>query len=275
MIGVGIITCDRLDFFEECLKSIPFDRVDYVCVVNDGKEWVNDKVPAELKEKIYLIQHTVKHRQGVAISKNQALRHLIANECDHIFLIEDDIIVKDPNVFQAYIDASKETGIQHFMFGYHGPANKTGSGGEPKPKYKIPYKNGVTIALNEHCVGAFCYYSAECLYKCGYLDTRFYNAFEHVEHSYKLAKAGYTTPYWNWADLANSTELLGEQACSEDNSSIRGHEGWNENIQTGYEIFKKTHGVAPFGVGGVQDTPLDEIKLFLKELYGKTHISGN
>ena len=274
MIGVGIITCDRLDFFEKCLASIPFDRVDYVVVVNDGAQWIDDKVPDELKPKIYCIQHTGKPRQGVAVSKNQALQYLMEKDCDYLFLIEDDIIVIDPNVFEYYIDAHKETGIEHFMFGYHGPANKTGSNGTPKPKHKIRYKDH-TILLNEHCVGAFIFYTHNCINKCGLLDIRYYNAFEHVDHSYKIALHGLTTPYWNWADVDVSWGFLGEQACSEENSSIRGHEGWKRNIEKGYKQFIKNHGYAPFGQGCVRDTLIDEIKPRLKELYDEKHRVGN
>jgi GT2 family glycosyltransferase len=270
MIGVGIITCDRLDFFEKCLASIPFDKVDYVCVINDGKEWVNDKVPEELKSKVYCIQHTQKPRQGVALSKNQALQYLIDKECEHLFLIEDDIVIKDPEVFNKYIEVSKKTGLKHLMFGYHGPANKYGSKGEPKPKHIIVYDADTSVAINEHCVGAFCYYHVDCIAKCGFLDTRFYNAFEHVDHSYKISKAGMTSPYWNWPDVYKSWEYLDELACSEDNSSIRGHEGWSENIQKGYELFKKNHGLAPFGQGCVPDTDVVELRQYLKTIY-ETH----
>lgn len=266
MIGLGIITCERPHFLKQCIDSIPFDRIDHVVLVNDGKDWINDCVPDELKSKIYCIQHTAKPRQGVAISKNQALSYLLEKGCEDLFLIEDDIIIKEPEVFDAYINASRETGIHHLMFGYHGPANKTASGGEPKPRRIYHYKE-TDIAINEHCVGAFCYYTRECLSVCGLMDTRFYNAFEHVEHSYKLALKGYSTPYWNWADIANSCDFLGELACSENNSSIRGHEGWSENIQKGMKLFQNIHGKSPFGPCCVPDTPEEELKVVLKKIY--------
>ena len=37
-IGVGIITCNRSDFFEKCHKSIKREWYDYLVVVNDGDE---------------------------------------------------------------------------------------------------------------------------------------------------------------------------------------------------------------------------------------------
>ena len=37
-IGVGIITCNRPDFFEKCHKSIKREWYDYLVVVNDGED---------------------------------------------------------------------------------------------------------------------------------------------------------------------------------------------------------------------------------------------
>ena len=81
-----------------------------------------------------------------------ALKHLLEKDCDYIILVEDDMLFKD-NIFKEYIKAHKATGIQHFMFAYHGPANKAGvSGGKPVPRKIIDYGK-VKIALNQHCVG--------------------------------------------------------------------------------------------------------------------------
>lgn len=268
MIGVGIITCDRPEFFRKCYKSLPKDKIDYLCVVNDGEQAIDDCIPDEEKSKIRLFDHRGKPRQGVGRSKTQTIEYLMDQDCEHIFLIEDDIIVIDDNVFDKYIEASKETGIKHFMFGYHGPANKTMSGGTPVPKYKFKYHNTI-IVLNEHCVGAFCYYHRSCIEKCGFFDPRYYNAFEHIEHSHKLALNGFTTPYWNWADIYESWNYLDELACSENNSSIRGNSDWQANIQKGYETFRKSYGYTPFGQGCVPDTPPDELKKILKDIYEK------
>ena len=37
-IGVGIITCNRPDFFKKCLDSIDRKWFDYLVVVNDGDD---------------------------------------------------------------------------------------------------------------------------------------------------------------------------------------------------------------------------------------------
>jgi len=266
-IGIGIITCNRPDFANKCALALHANNEkEYfheAILVNDGKEITEYDLS-------YIPTFNNKINMGVGKSKNKAFKYLLDNGCDHIFLIEDDIIVKDLNVFQAYIDARNKTGIQHFNFGYHGPANKAGiSGGKPSPRYVIDYGD-IKIAINQHSVGAFCYYTREVLEKVGLIDEGFHNAFEHVEHDYRIAKAGYCTPYWNWPDLANSTDYLDEIECSEKSSSIRPRKDWQENIQKGAMLFQKKHGVLPAWQNAVPDSSLTDVKAILKTIY-KTH----
>jgi GT2 family glycosyltransferase len=263
-IGVGIVTCNRPSFFLKCFNSIPVD-IELV-VVNDGADFSDIK---KLKEKRDFTYIHNKANLGVGKSKNILFKQLLSKNCDHIFLIEDDIIVKDKNVFNEYIKARNLTGIQHFNFGYHGPANKNGvSGGPPKPRFIVDYGN-VKIAINHHSVGAFCYYTKDVLEKIGLIDEEYTNAFEHVDHDYRIAKAGYTTPYWNFADIANSIDFLDEIECSEKSSSIRPRGDWSENIKKGYFIFKKKHNYFPAFQDGVPDTEEQGVKNIMKQIYKK------
>ena len=167
------------------------------------------------------------------------------------------------NLFKQYIKAYKETGIHHFMFAYHGPANKAGiSGGKPVPRKLIDYNN-IQIALNQHCVGAVCFYTKECLEDVGIYDENYTNAFEHVDHSYQLAKKKYCTPYWWWPDISNSLDYVEEQACSENSSAIRPRKDWQSNIQDAWSKFTDKHGVGPTSV---PDTEIDAVIKTLKEI---------
>jgi GT2 family glycosyltransferase len=267
MIFVGIVTCDRPNFFEKCYDSVKSSiGVDYIAVVNDGKTEVNvDKDDIYIKNKVNL---------GVGKSKNALFREAFklkrqGKDIQHIFIIEDDIVMKSPNVFNEYIKARNITGVQHFCFAYHGPANKNGiSGGKACPRYIIDYGN-LKIAINTHSVGAFCYYTTEVLEKVGLIDENFHNAFEHVEHSYRIAKEGYTTPYWNWADLANSMDLLDEIQCSEQSSTIRPRKDWKDNIVKGAGLFQRKHGYAPAWQNAVPDTSEKDVKEIMKNIFKK------
>lgn len=242
--------------FERLMKSLPQNKIDELVVVNDGKE-----IDASNCESATLYNT---QGSGVGNAKNKALQHLIDADCKYIFLIEDDMLILRDDIFDAYIEASKLTGIQHFLFGYHGPANKNGvSGGPPVPRTVIEYPTGIKIALNQHCVGAFCMYTKKSLQDVGLFDAKFHNAFEHVHHSYLLCKKNYCVNYWWWPDLANSLEYIQEQACSEHNSSIRPRNDWKENIQKGFERFYELENVSPVQV---PDASLDNVKKKLKSL---------
>ena len=257
-IGIGIITCNRTEFLRNCVKSINPEWYDELIIINDGDKPITAFYECEIINNEQNI--------GVCKSKNKALKELLNRECDYIFLVEDDMKFKG-NAFDEYIKASKGTGIQHMSFAYHGPANKGNiSKGVPRPRKIIDYGD-VKIALNRHSVGAVCFYTRKSLEDVGIFDEDFNkNNFEHVEHSYRLAKAGYSTPYWWWADLANSYDFIEEQACSEESTAIRRGDDWKQKIIDSAYIFKRKHGVMPAWSGCVPDTPVNEVVNFLKKI---------
>jgi len=260
-IGVGIITCDRPDMYDICIESIDKNWYDELVVVDDGKK----DHPIRNRDCIY-IQTT--GGEGVGKAKNAALRHLMDKECDYIILVEDDMKFKN-NLFAEYIKAYKETGIHHFMFGYHGPANKAGiSGGKPVPRKIINYKD-INIALNTDCVGAVTFFTRESLDKVGLYDEDYTNAFEHVDHSFMLAKQGFSTPYWWWSDIANSLDFVEEQKCSEESSTIRPRSDWQLNIQKASQHFIKKHGISPVLV---PDTNIQNVISILKNFVNKKSV---
>ena len=105
-IGVGIITCNRPEFFKKCRASINDKWYDHIVVVNDGSGPIFDAHSPVLK---------TDGGEGVGKAKNKAIKHLLERGCDYIILVEDDMLFKD-NIFEQYIKAYKETGIHHFMF---------------------------------------------------------------------------------------------------------------------------------------------------------------
>ena len=252
-VGVGIITCNRPEFFKKCRASIDHKWYNHIIVVNDGKGPLEGAEAPVLK---------TEGGEGVGKAKNKAIKYLLEKKCDYIILVEDDMLFKD-NIFKEYIKAYKKTGIHHFMFAYHGPANKAGiSGGDPVPRKIIDYGD-LKISLNMHCVGAVCFYTKQCLEEAGLYDESYTNAFEHVDHSYNLAKLNFCTPYWWWPDISNSLDFVEEQACSEHSSAIRPRKDWQSNIQQSWKNFTNKHGIGPTSV---PDTPQKEVVHLLKKI---------
>ena len=264
-IGVGIITKDRSSLLEKLLVSlepcINAGIVDHVIVVNDG-----DKLPDSIELGFDVTFTTNTQNLGVGKCKNIALRYLQEHEVDHFFLIEDDIFIKNPDVFEKYIEAARVTGIQHFNFSQHGVMNKTFDGkSNPDPRKVVDYGT-VKIGLYPHCVGAFSYYSKLCLDTAGLLDEEYFNACEHVDHTYGIIKAGLHPSFWYFADIDESWEYLGDEPWSIQTSTISSNANHKEIMKAADAIFVKKHDCYPFEIPSVN---IAEVGAILKDLVSK------
>lgn len=254
-LGVGIVTCNRLDYLRSLLSSLPKELIDELVVVNDGLP-LNEYVENEFNYG-YWIDNPV--NLGVGKSKNKAMRHLVTLNCDYIFIIEDDMIIKDPVVFDKYIEAYKKSGIQHFNYGPGSPFNRKqdiafdlhnrhllDQHSELNPKMIVEYDKNTKVVLYEHSVAMFSFFTREILEKVGYIDEEYYNAWEHVDHTYRIIKAGYHPPFWWFADIADSDKYLSEAPGAIDNSSIaKKSDQWLKNVTEGREIYFRNHGHYP------------------------------
>jgi hypothetical protein len=254
-IGVGVITCERLPYLRGLLKSLEpcCDTIDEFVVVNDGRPITNFPLPFG-----NLINNEI--NLGVAKSKNKAMRHLFDKGCDYIFIIEDDMLVKDKTIFEKYVEAYKVSGIHHFNYGPGSPFNRKqtinnpdlhnrhllDSNTEPNPKLIVDYKT-CKIALYEHTVAMFSFFTRTLLEKgLGYMCEDFDNCWEHVSSTNYIIKAGYHPPFWWFADLADSHELITEAPGAIENSSIaKDKSEWMKKVMAGREIYKTKHGYYP------------------------------
>lgn len=258
-IAVGIVTCAREEMFKKCVNSIP-DSIETLVVVNDATPYDQSSYPAKVKK---LIQNQT--HKPVGVSKNILLRYFMEGDFEHLFLLEDDIYIIDSQVFEKYVKAVEITGILHLNYGYHGPDNKTPAG-LPRPRFIVDYGNDVKIALNFHILGAFSYYHRSVIEKVGYMDERFNNAWEHVEHTARIAREGYHPPFWWFADVYNSYQLIGDQDPQHARSVIRSDKLLKVNQMIGIQIFKESMGCAP---GEMPQVPYDVVMRKLKEIHDK------
>jgi GT2 family glycosyltransferase len=268
-IGVGLITCNKPDRIALSAPTIP--NVDCLVVVNDGSPYSSDLYPKNAE----IIQHS--KNMSVGVSKNDAMRYLIQQGCDHIFIMEDDVLIKKPDVFEAYIKAAQASGIWHLNYALQGPANRKQiqMGGmditkrgellqtsEPNPKVKVDY-DGNELAFYPNSVGAFSYYLKTVIKAVGYHDEQFYNAWEHVEHTYRVIKAGLHPPFWWFADLANASEYLDDIPGCIEQSTIAHTPEWIQNFQKGMAYFKYKHNYIP---QEIPQTPPDQVLPILEQI---------
>lgn len=250
--GIAITTYNRPDYLKNLLDTIPISFRDHVYVLNDGNDVDIVKYGV----------HYIKNKENLGSGKNKSkgLNLLMEKRYKFLFTIEDDMLIKDASIFRKYIDAYAQTGIHHFNYGPGSPFNRKqkikdfdlhnrhllDQASEPNPKLIIDYGDSVKIALYEHTVAMFSFFTREVIEKVGVFDPDFKSAFDHVDHTYRIIKAGYHPPFWWFADIADSHKYIAEQPDAIKNSSIaKDEQKWMKEVMEAREIYKNKHGHYP------------------------------
>lgn len=256
-IGIAIITCNRENFFKKCYSSLP-EYIDEIVVINDGEK-LNTKL-----ERGFLIEGTdAPFRKQVGACKNMGMEYLLNKNCDFIFTLEDDIFIEDKNVFLKYIKTHLATNIHHFNFGF---SQKENLDKNKKPVYKkiIDYGNDVKIVLTQNILGAFTFYTKQCLMQIGLHHKDFNKGHgDHPELTYRAYKHGYTTPFWWFADIYDSWKMIINQSNMSEDSLVRNQINFVQNFREACNTFKLLHGVDMLAVPDVGEK---EVISLLKKL---------
>jgi hypothetical protein len=183
--GIGITTHNRHDQLKKTLahyrKYTPANIP--IVVVDDGST-----TPVENAD--YRFPANV----GIATAKNKCIEMLLARGCQHIFLSDDDAFPIADNYWQPYIDSPEP----HLFAVFPDPTAKSS-------KIEVVYRDSKHIGYAA-TRGYFLYFHRSVIDKVGGFDTRFHNAFEHVELSNRIHAAGLTT--WAYQDVAGSDALI-------------------------------------------------------------------
>lgn len=198
-IGVGITTYNSENYFNSLYKTLPFDKIDELVVVNGGNPYVEkyDKV-------LNWIQHKKNHFPSVC--RNQCIEYLLKTNCDYIFIIEDDMLLKNSKVFEKYIEISENTGLKYLCF-----ASTSYGSGEPfnrTPSLTVEYDKDIKVCLYPNMTNEFTMHHKSCFQELGFYDTQFRHIFD-IDFTYKEASLGkWASPFWWFADIFNSDEYV-------------------------------------------------------------------
>lgn len=267
-IGVSLITCDRPEFFKKSYSSLKFNHDISFTIVDDGETSIRDLIDFTEDDNVHYIK--TKGREGVAIAKNKGFQYLLDVGCEHIFIMEDDIEIVDKNIFNAYINTSKSTGLKHLNFGLHGNHNRDAYG-NPIIIKTIDYGH-TKIGLFPNVLGAFSYYHRTVLENVGLMPTCYFNALEHVCQTYRASIKGYTSPWRYFADIHNSSEYIKDIVPDHQQSKIRNESNFQENFMKSLDIFIKNNGFSVVQGYGPSETIISEKECIekLKEIYNES-----
>lgn len=234
--GLAVITYNRLAYLKNCILSLNAHQWGHAAVkviVDDSstEAGYGDFLEECRRNGITVIRN--EFNGGVAVTKNAALRCLIERGCKHLFLMEDDILIKSERTLCYYARYAEINKLQHINFALHGELNRA--------KEMLCFHGGWWILCYPDLTGALSYYTRELIDQIGYMDEKFHNALEHVEHTYRAAAIGYTLPFWYFADHPLNVELLAEQPAALPNSVIRQGD-WQANCERAKEYWIVKHG---------------------------------
>jgi hypothetical protein len=255
-IGVAIITFNRPDYYKKVLDNIPKNKIKCLVIVNDGKTPYANESDGD-----YVIKNN--EQLGVSISKNKALKILIEKfNCEHLFLIEDDVLIQNENVFDEYINTANTFGIHHLNY-------EKVAGNEKTLKYSYKAPSGHSIGLYHNPQGAFSYFNANIIKKLGYFDENYINAFEHIDIEYSLSKNNVAPNFWYFPDVLNSDQYLKTIEGSDENSTITNKNKYQENWQKSAQTFVKKWGHFTNEIPDVGEETIKNRLMFLESNYAK------
>jgi GT2 family glycosyltransferase len=113
-IGIGITTRNRNDLIQECVSNIiKYSTFDKLIIVDDASE-----IPVVI-DGVHI--HRFDKQQGIAKGKNKCIEYL--EDCDHLFLFDDDCWPIKKGWEDIYIKNAKESGCNHFSYTWYDDLN--------------------------------------------------------------------------------------------------------------------------------------------------------
>ena len=195
--GAVITTYNSEDYFEALYDSMPIDSIDDIIVVNGG-----DKYKGE-----YPGVHWLQHNRNFNPSqcRNDGLNFLEDRDIDYFFTIEDDMIIKDHNIFDRYINALEVSNLGYLCF-----ASTSWGSGEPgsrTPEMELQLSSDVVICLYPNMCNEFTVRTRQCLRDAGKYNTEFTSMWD-VENVYNISNTNHMYGFWRFPDIKDSDDFI-------------------------------------------------------------------
>ena len=262
--ALGIITCDREEYYKEILESTPLVGIDKVYVFDSSP---NHRKYAQTNDIVELVPHD--GRATVGFAKNRLLEKMKEDGFDHLFLQEGDVKLLDGDVFDAYIETAKASGVWGGLnYAWHGHGNKNTDGSRIL-KNSIDLDAGLGLDLTHNGTAAFSYIHSRIVDVIGYHDEYYNNCWEHLDF-YQAQTALKLANYWWWfTDIKDSHKYIEDlDDGSHGGSVIRRDDSWKKAMAEGQQHFKIKYGYTPPNMPHATEYHVLERAEFLIDKYG-------
>ena len=184
-IGIGITTHNRQNIFDETFKQIKLFTPNTKIVV------VDDASTIPCKKATYRFETNV----GIAQAKNKCLELL--DDCEHIFLFDDDCFPTQKNWWQPYVDSREP----HLMYVFQDFAT-----GRKLNDTKVLYADDTLVGYS-HPRGCMLYFDRKVLDVVGGYNVEFGRwGYEHGDLSNRIFNNHLTT--FRFGDVPGSNVLF-------------------------------------------------------------------
>jgi len=251
-IGVGITTYNSEEYYKALYNTLPLDKIDILVTVNGG-----DRYKDEYKG------NWIQHSENVypSVCRNDCINFLLQRGCEHIFIIEDDMIIKSPDIFDRYIQASKETGLKYFSY-----VSMSYGAGEPFNRLSrmiVEYTNNIKISFYHNMCNEFTYHHCTCYERTGLYDTNYRDPWD-IDFAYRESLQHYASPFWWFADITDSDHLIMNNPNATSRLQTERPDGSRqERIQKEWEYFKQKHNIL---VKQIPDSSKEQVIEKLKQI---------
>lgn len=131
---------------------------------------------------------TDKDRKGIAARKNECLKKLYEAGCEYIFLFDEDCFPVRKNWAEYFIEASKQTGLEHFQLQVASNATKV-----TQVAQDDEIENPIQVEFFDNSNGCFLFMTKRCIEKVGGFNEAYGTyGHEHADYSKRIHQAGLT-----------------------------------------------------------------------------------
>lgn len=262
---LGIITCNREHMLRKLVDSIDSTCFDKMYIINNG-------APLKGKYNGFEILKSNRNPTPVGIGKNWFIREARKTHPNGwLFVLEDDVTIINNEVWQRYIETSLDSGITgQLSYALHGGIAGGNVNADATPKIKATVKySKFNVNFYQFGYAAFTLYHASIFDFAGYMDERYINAAEHLDHYLTINKDKNLkgVPIHWFPDIADSFLYIEDQKQNFEDSSIRTDKDFRKNFMDAWSLFKLKHGDYPNEVPDVSKEALMQRLTELEFLY--------
>ena len=146
---VAVTTYKREDLAKRLLESIDTDQVKIYLLQDDsnGSSYSNEffEYIETLVNEGSLVYKGFEGQNGIGVLKQDAVNFAKKNDFEHLFIVEDDVVVKDNDIWAKFRLFSLITGVKHTNWNDPVKTQRSGSS-----KYHL--KSSVTYIMIHHAL---------------------------------------------------------------------------------------------------------------------------